>query len=272
MPRSEPDSGVMPPASPPAPVGSPEERAVLVWDLPTRAFHWLLVLAFAAAYLSGEAERFPLLHVTMGWTVAGLVAFRVLWGWVGTRHARFAQFVRGPGAVGRYLASLATPRPLHYAGHNPAGGWAVLVLLALCAATALSGWASVQPGSAEFLEDVHEALAGSLLAAVGVHVAAVALSSWVHRESLVRAMFTGMKRGAAGDAITGAVTWLGALVVAAVLAFWWAEWRHPEWTGLRVPTHEASGSEGGHSKARKKQDRRQTRTPFTGAAAQPARS
>lgn len=222
---------------------------MLVWDLPTRAFHWLLVVAFAAAYLSGEFERFPLLHVTMGWTVAGLVAFRVLWGVVGTRHARFASFVRGPGAVARYLASLWTPRPLHYAGHNPAGGWAVLVLLVLCAGTALSGWASVQPTAPEYVEDVHEALAGTLLAVVALHVASVALSSWVHHEGLVRAMLTGIKRATAREAISSPIRWLGAFVVAAVLAFWWVEWRHPEWTDLQVPSRDAQESGDKHRAA-----------------------
>ena len=214
---------------------TPEQAPVLVWDLPTRAFHALLITAFAGAYLSGEAERWPLLHVTLGWTVAALVAFRLVWGVVGTRHARFASFVRGPGEVARYLASLATARPQHHTGHNPAGGWAVLALIGLCATTALSGWASVQPGAPHVLEELHEGSAQALLATVGVHVAGVLLASWRHHENLVRAMLTGCKRAAAQDAIRGAVAWLAVVLVAAVLAFWWTEWSHPEWLDLRLP-------------------------------------
>ena len=76
--------------------GSPARR-VLVWDAPVRVFHWLMVASFAGAWLSAESERWRLLHVTLGYTLAGLVVFRVLWGLVGTRHARFASFVRGHG-------------------------------------------------------------------------------------------------------------------------------------------------------------------------------
>ncbi|MFZ4650022.1 MAG: cytochrome b/b6 domain-containing protein [Rubrivivax sp.] len=220
-------------------VSSPVNSPILVWDLPTRVFHALLIAAFAGAYLSGETERAPLLHVTLGWTVAALIAFRLAWGFVGTRHARFASFVRGPSQVAAYLASLWTPRPQHHAGHNPAGGWAVLALIVLCAATALSGWASVQPGAPHALEELHEGCAQVLLATVGVHVAGVLVASWLHHENLARAMVTGCKRAAPGEAIRGAAAWLAVVLVAAVLAFWWAEWSHPEWLDLRLPVEES---------------------------------
>ena len=80
-------------------------RRVLVWDAPVRVFHWLMVLSFAGAYLTAESERWRLLHVTLGYTMAGLVVFRMLWGLVGTRHARFASFVRGPARGGALPAS-----------------------------------------------------------------------------------------------------------------------------------------------------------------------
>jgi cytochrome b len=106
-------------------------RSVRVWDAPVRIFHWLMVLSFAGAWLTAESERWRLVHVTLGYTMAGLVVFRLVWGVVGTRHARFADFVRGPAAVGRYLRSLLQRRPEPHAGHNPAGGWAILALLVL---------------------------------------------------------------------------------------------------------------------------------------------
>jgi cytochrome b len=198
----------------------------------------LLIVAFAGAYLSGEAERWPLLHVSLGWTVAALVGFRLAWGFAGTRHARFADFVRGPSDAMRYLASLWTARPQHHTGHNPAGGWAVLALLGLCAATAASGWASVQPGAPHALEELHEGCAQARLAVVGVHVAGVLLASWVHHENLVRAMVAGRKtaRRRGHPQRRGLVA---VVLAAAVLAFWWAQWSHPEWLELQLPQQES---------------------------------
>ena len=79
------------------------DKKILVWDAPVRVFHWLMVLSFAGAYLTAESERWRLIHVTLGYTLGGLVAFRILWGLVGTRYARFAEFVRGPAAIRGYL-------------------------------------------------------------------------------------------------------------------------------------------------------------------------
>src|SRR6476619_3658006 len=91
-------------------VRAADQRGILVWDAPVRVFHWLMVLAFAGAYLSAESERWRLLHVTLGYTMAGLVAFRIVWGLVGTRHARFSRFVRGPAAVAGYVRGLIQRR------------------------------------------------------------------------------------------------------------------------------------------------------------------
>lgn len=164
-----------------------------VWDLPVRLFHWLTVACFAGAWLTAESERWRLLHVNLGYAMAGLVAFRLLWGLVGTRHARFASFVRGPRAVAQYLRSLVSARPQHHQGHNPAGGWAVLALLGLTAVTAASGWATYSEWGGEWFEEAHEVAAHALLLLVGVHLAGVVLSSWLHHENLVRAMVTGRK-------------------------------------------------------------------------------
>lgn len=198
-------------------------RRTLVWDAPVRVFHWLMVLTFAGAYLTAESERWRLVHVTLGYTMAGLVAFRLLWGLVGTRHARFANFVRGPRAVRRYLASIVRGRPEHHAGHNPAGAVAIVALLASAALLTFSGWATYGELGGHWLEETHEAIATVMLALIGVHVAGVAVSSFVHRENLVAAMVNGRKAVPPAQGIRGAWRTVAAVIVAAVLGFWWTQ-------------------------------------------------
>ena len=204
---------------------APCPAEILVWDLPVRVFHWLLVLCFVGLTLSGDSERWRLPHVVLGTTVGGLVVFRLLWGLVGTRHARFADFVRGPRAVARYVGSMLDGRPEHHAGHNPAGAVAIVALLVLAAVAALTGWASYQELGGEWLEEVHEGAANLMLAVVGVHLAGVLVGSWLHRENLVRAMFTGRKHAAPGEGIARAWATIAALLLLAVLAFWWWQWQ-----------------------------------------------
>lgn len=203
---------------------TPERPTILVWDAPVRVFHWLLAASFVGAYVTAEAERWLLLHVTLGYTVGALVAFRLLWGLVGTRHARFASFVRGPAAVADYLRSLLGRHPEPSTGHNPAGGWAIVALLILAALSAATGWATYVEAGGEWFEDLHEALSNAMLALVVVHVGAVLLSSRLHRENLVRSMITGRKQGRPDDAIGGSWRSVAALLVAAVLGFWSWQW------------------------------------------------
>lgn len=169
---------------------------IRVWDLPTRLFHWLLAASFAGAWLTSDSERWIDVHTTLGYAFAGLIAFRLAWGFIGPRYARFSSFVRGPGAVKRYLLSILSLRPEHHVGHNPAGGWAVLALLGLGALTALTGYATFNDFGGDWLEELHEGAAGAMLALVFVHIGAVVLSSLIHRENLVRAMWNGFKRNA----------------------------------------------------------------------------
>ena len=117
---------------------------VLVWDLPTRVFHWLLAASFAGAWLTGESERWRDVHMMLGYSVAGLILFRIVWGFVGSRYARFRSFVFRPSELFAYLRSLATRSPRHYLGHNPAGSIAIFLLLGLGLVTALSGFAYYQ--------------------------------------------------------------------------------------------------------------------------------
>lgn len=197
---------------------------VLVWDAPTRLFHWLLVASFIGAQMTADSERWRLLHVTCGYTVGVLLVFRLLWGVFGTRHARFAGFVRGPAAVMRYLRSLLSNQPEHYTGHNPMGGWAVLALLASSLLAVASGWLVYVDAGGEWLAELHEFIGDFMLLLVAVHLAGVIVSSWLHRENLVRAMVTGMKPGWPNEAAHGPIRSLALLLLIVVLGLWCWQW------------------------------------------------
>jgi cytochrome b len=166
---------------------------VLIWDLPVRIFHWLFAGSFVVAYATGDSESWRLVHVASGTLAAALVLYRLVWGFVGGRHARFRAFVRPPGEALRYLLALAGGQAPHHAGHNPAGGYAVLALLSLGLACFLTGWPLYNDIGGEMFEDPHEAVANLMLAVVGLHLAGVAVGSLVHRENLARSMVTGRK-------------------------------------------------------------------------------
>jgi cytochrome b len=192
---------------------------ILVWDLPTRAFHWLLAVSFAGAFLTAESERYGDVHVMFGHTVLGLVAFRLIWGLVGTRYARFWSFAYGPRRVLTYVKSLLRRSPQHYLGHNPAASWAIFALLALSALAGASGYATYNGIGGHWMGEVHEALANMLLGVVMVHIAGVLVSSVLHRENLVGSMLNGYKHGAAGGIRTRHRV-IGAALAAAVALFW----------------------------------------------------
>ena len=200
-------------------------QRVLVWDAPVRVFHWLTVLSFAGAYLTAESERWRLLHLTLGYTLAGLVVFRVLWGLMGTRHARFSSFVRGPAAVMRYVQSLLRGEPEHHTGHNPAGALAIVAMLAAALAVAATGYASLDSPRGEWMKELHEVVANGMVLLVGVHIAAVLVASRMHGENLVRAMVTGHKRGQPHEATRRAFKGVAVIMLVAVLGFWWTQWQ-----------------------------------------------
>ncbi|MGJ0485622.1 MAG: cytochrome b/b6 domain-containing protein [Methylomicrobium sp.] len=110
---------------------------VRVWDILIRLFHWTLVLSFIVAYLTSEEDN-PW-HIYSGYTVLGLIIFRLIWGFIGSRHARFSDFVRPPTVVYQYIKSLSAGQPPHYIGHNPLGGWMVMAMLITLFAVTLSG-------------------------------------------------------------------------------------------------------------------------------------
>lgn len=171
-----------------------DTRSVRVWDLPTRIFHWSLATAFLVAFVTSESEKLRDIHVIAGYSLAGLIGFRILWGFVGGAHSRFADFLPTPGKVVGYLKSLLRGRPQHYVGHNPAGAVAIFLLLAFGLVAAASGYAAYNEIGGHFMEELHEAAANGMMALVIIHVAGVIVSSWLHHENLVRAMITGWKR------------------------------------------------------------------------------
>jgi cytochrome b len=194
-----------------------------VWDPLVRIFHWSLVGAFAIAWLT--ADELQPVHEIAGYVVAGLVAFRLVWGLVGSRYARFAQFLRGPSTTLGYIGDIARGRERRYLGHNPAAAAMVVLLLVTLAGTAVTGWLMEEParqamlldlpqifvtahadddgegrdsggagGGEELVEELHEVFANLMLVLVALHVAGVLLASFRHHENLTRAMVTGDKR------------------------------------------------------------------------------
>ena len=197
------------------------QSRILVWDVPTRLFHWLLVLCFVVAYLTSESERWQLWHVTAGYTFGALLVFRLLWGFVGSRYARFSQFVRGPCQVLGYLRSLFSRNPDHYIGHNPAGALAIVGLLGFGLLTVITGWAAFNDYG-DWFGELHEAIVNVLLLIIGIHIAGVLASSLLHRENLVRAMVNGHKQGAAVEAIRYPQWIVATLLLTGLIAFLWA--------------------------------------------------
>jgi cytochrome b len=214
----------------------------LIWDLPTRVFHWALAASFVGAYLLAETDGARTLHVTFGYTVAGLVAFRLLWGFVGSPHSRFRDFAYSPAAALRYLRDLAGGRARDYDGHNPAGSWAIYALLALAGATAVAGWLTYNKVGGEMFEEVHEVLANAWLVLVVVHVAGVIVGSLAHRRNLVATMITGRRSGDGVVTPTARPGWvLGSALLATVVGFW--TWSATTGGGSLLAGAEGTGSD-----------------------------
>jgi cytochrome b len=187
------------------------------------------VLCVLGAWFTAESERDRMLHLALGYSAGVLVAWRLVWGFVGSRYARFSNFVRSPAAALVYLrgylpaarAAGQTQTQTHYLGHNPAGGWAVLALLVVVLLSVATGWVSYQDESLELWSELHELVGNGIMVLVGVHLAAVIATSLLHRENLVRAMVNGYKRGRSGEGIPGAFTLLGLVLGFAIVAFTW---------------------------------------------------
>lgn len=195
-------------------------QSILVWDLPLRIFHWLLAACFVGAFATGDSERWRDIHIMLGYTMLILIAFRVLWGFIGSRYARFGAFAFGPGRVAQYLRSLLGTKPEHHVGHNPAGSWAIYLLLGLALTAGITGYATLNELGGEWLEEFHEGAANAMLAVVLVHIAGVIASSLRHHENLVRGMITGRKIGTVAEGIRKPHRIVAVLLLAGVIGFW----------------------------------------------------
>lgn len=215
---------------------------VRVWDLPTRLFHWALVLLVTASLVTGEFDSI-LGATTLEWhkrsglAILALLLFRLAWGFAGGTHARFANFLRGPAAVIDYAKGVASGRADgEPAGHNPLGGWSVVAMLSALAVQVVTGLFLVDEdygfegplsryassAVADFLAEVHEANYGVIGALVALHLAAIAWYTVVKRQELVRAMVTGIKCLAPGaeDSRGGGLATAAAIAIAAGAAVW----------------------------------------------------
>ncbi|MDO6561858.1 cytochrome b/b6 domain-containing protein [Amphritea sp. 1_MG-2023] len=181
------------------------QQTINVWDPLVRVFHWSLALFFTVAYLT--EDDFETVHIYMGYAISVLIAFRLLWGFVGPQYARFGNFVTGKARVVRYLKSLLSGRAEHYIGHNPAGGLMVVALLLMLALTCFFGMTLLAMDNAgplagtfvtalndDWVKELHEFCANTTLMLVFIHIAGVIVSSFLHRENLVKAMVSGVKK------------------------------------------------------------------------------
>jgi cytochrome b len=182
-------------------------RMVTVWDLPVRLFHWtlvgLVIASFVTAKVGGNLMQY---HLWCGHAILALVLFRIVWGFVGSTHARFADFMRGPAAVIAYARALVTGGEIRSRGHSPLAGWGVVAILAVLLVQAVTGLFSnddiategplarlVSEDASAFITRIHNWNEIVLIVMVSVHLTAIAYYAWVRRENLVSPMFTGRK-------------------------------------------------------------------------------
>lgn len=211
-------------------------RRILVWDMPTRVFHWLQALSFGAAYLTAFSERLRNYHVALGYILLGLLVFRLLWGFVGTRYARFRSFLFNPKEIVAYLLTMVKGKPVHYLGHTPVGSMSIWLLLSLGIFICLTGVAALQDDASDVVIEMHGVATNVMLGVILLHLIGVLMSSILHRENLVRTMITGFKRvpgqesfvsAGSDEGIRRSYNWLGVLMVAAVIIFWFAYVKKP---------------------------------------------
>ncbi len=166
---------------------------VRVWDAPVRAFHWTLVACIVVDYFVLTDGKD--LHRWLGYTASALVAWRLVWGFIGSTHARFADFFPTPRRVLRHVRGLMAGHAEFHAGHNPLGALMMLALLALVVALGVTGWMMSLDAfwGEDWLEDLHGVLADVLIALAGLHAAAAIVMGRIERTRLIKAMFTGVK-------------------------------------------------------------------------------
>ena len=198
-------------------------KNILVWDIPTRLFHWLFALSFTVAFITAEADGWAVVHVFTGLLMLMLIAYRVIWGIIGSRYARFSSFLFSPATAVKYLFDSMRGKAERHVGHNPAGSWAIYLLLLLGTGISVTGLALLSSG--EQFEDIHEALSYGALAVVAVHIAGVIAASFLHRENLPRAMVTGCKTGEDTQSIPSARPIAALAMLVLLVTFSMAYWK-----------------------------------------------
>ena len=188
-------------------------KHILVWDLPTRLFHWLLVIfviiSFATGKIGGNAMQY---HKWSGFTILVLILFRLIWGFVGSGESRFVSFVKSPSAVVRYAVALPRRDSPQYFGHNPLGGWSIIAMLFALLLQAVTGlfanddiategplfkW--VSKATSDAITRIHRLNQEAIIALVSIHVLAVLFYFFCKRENLLKPMITGVKQWSGAD-------------------------------------------------------------------------
>lgn len=169
-----------------------DKESVVVWDLPVRIFHWALVISVFTCILTAEFDDYRFIHVDAGLLSGFLVLFRIIWGFVGGKYARFSSFKPNIVEAITYAKSLLALKPIHYVGHNPLGALIIYLLLFVILGTVSSGFVLFQLEIKSF-EEIHEGFGEFLQVLVGLHIAGVVVASLIHKEKLIKAMFTGKK-------------------------------------------------------------------------------
>lgn len=168
-----------------------------VYDYPTRVFHWLFALLFVIAFTIGttvdDDSALFLFHMLAGLVLCALVLFRVIWGFVGTKHARFSGFALHPKDLLRYAKDILAGTSSKWPGHNPASSWAAILMMAFALGLGITGYLMANDQAGDYIEDLHELLANGFLTIVLLHIAGLALHSLRHQDGLWKSMFTGLK-------------------------------------------------------------------------------
>jgi len=208
------------------------KRTRKVVDSPTRAFHWLFAFCFLGAYLTAESESFRKVHVTLGYTMAGLLIFRIVWGIVGPKHVRLSLMFRKLSGIFDWLKSFKVMRPFSLKsfggmtsinwkqGQNFFMAFAVIALLVMIIPVTLTGYASYNDWGGEWLQQIHESLGEFYLFIVLSHLSLIALLSVLRLKNIAGPMITGSIAGPGPDLIRRDYRWMTYLMLGSVL-FWW---------------------------------------------------
>ena len=199
-------------------------RQQLVYDWPTRIFHWLFAGLFLTAFViaktvDDDSSWFGT-HSLAGLTLGFAVLLRFVWGFVGTQHARFSDFSLNPQDLLNYFKAMLTGSKKRWAGHNPASSWAALTMMLMALGLAVTGYLMTSGGEKETFEDVHELLANGFVIVVVLHVTGIMLHTLRHKEMIGLSMLDGKKADVAeADTIVGSRPFVGVLLLALVVSF-----------------------------------------------------